>query len=196
MAKEKNTSETGFITLPIEKLVAAQWNYKTDDEEKENKLLANIKRNGQLENIIVRELETGFFEVVNGNHRLTVFEKLEYPSVHCFNLGKISVAAAERIAVETNETRFPTDSVKLASVLREIIDEFGLKNAEETLPFNEAELNAFNKLLDFDPEQFSGSEGFPNNLPKIVIETSEENFPELKNEIERIAIQFPGTIIK
>ena len=59
--------------VDTDKLDPAPWNYKGDDEEKAAKLLAQIERNGQLENIIVREMPKGRLEVVNGNHRLPVF---------------------------------------------------------------------------------------------------------------------------
>lgn len=197
MAKETKKHNLGFVTIPINQLIEADWNYKNDDPEKEIKLLENIKRNGQLENIIVRELETGFYEVVNGNHRLRVFNQLQYDSIFCFNLGVISVAAAERIAIETNETKFQTDTVRMAQVLNEIIQEYGIEDVEATMPFNHAELEAFQKLLDFNPNDFgeSGSDGNPAS-PKITVECSHENLPELKAEIERIAIQFPGTTVK
>ena len=70
----KKGYKMGFIEIPTDKLVKADWNYKTEDQEKQEKLKENIKRNGQIENIIIRELETGFFEVVNGNHRLSVLK--------------------------------------------------------------------------------------------------------------------------
>jgi ParB-like chromosome segregation protein Spo0J len=48
---------TGFCELNISQLVKADWNYKVDNEALAEKLANNIKRNGQIENIIVRELD-------------------------------------------------------------------------------------------------------------------------------------------
>lgn len=143
------TSEK-WIQLPVEKLVKADWNYKTEDEEKSRVLRNNIKRNGQIENILVRELDTGFYEVVNGNHRYDVFIQLGLSEVMCFNLGKISFAQAKRIAVETNETKFENDQLKLAELLRELDMEFGTEDLVSSLPFSEQELDNFKKLLEFD----------------------------------------------
>src|SRR3972149_2059713 len=66
-----------YKLMPIEILVKADWNYKADDEEKSNKLTNNIKRIGQVENIQVRELDTGYYEVINGNHRLDCLQKID-----------------------------------------------------------------------------------------------------------------------
>jgi ParB-like chromosome segregation protein Spo0J len=71
MFKKNKTEfkENSFVDIPLDLLVPADWNYKTDDEYRQEKLKNNIKRNGQVENIIVRLLSTGFYEIVNGNHR-------------------------------------------------------------------------------------------------------------------------------
>lgn len=150
----KKGYKMGFIEIPIVKLVKADWNYKTEDLNKQEKLKENIKRNGQIENIIVRELETGFFEVVNGNHRLSVLKALNIEKAYSYNLGKISQAQAIRIAIETNETKFDTDSIALAERVKELTEEFDLKDLVNTLPYSEIEIDNFSKLTDFDWEQY------------------------------------------
>jgi len=146
----KKGYKLGFIEIPTEKLVKADWNYKTEDPNKQEKLKENIKRNGQIENIIIRELETGFYEVVNGNHRLSVLKALNIEKAYSYNLGKISQAQAIRIAIETNETKFDTDSIALAERVKELTEEFDLKDLINTLPYSETEIDNFSKLTDFD----------------------------------------------
>ena len=58
-----------MTVLPIDALRKAPWNYKTDDPKLAEKLRANMERNGQLENIVVRQMDDESYEVVNGNHR-------------------------------------------------------------------------------------------------------------------------------
>ena len=147
---EKKGYKLGFIEIPTDKLVKADWNYKTEDPNKQEKLKENIKRNGQIENIIIRELETGFYEVVNGNHRLSVLKALNIEKAYSYNLGKISQAQAIRIAIETNETKFDTDSIALAERVKELTEEFDLKDLINTLPYSEIEIDNFSKLTDFD----------------------------------------------
>ncbi len=146
----KKGYKLGFIEIPTDKLVKADWNYKTEDPNKQEKLKENIKRNGQIENIIIRELETGFYEVVNGNHRLSVLKALNIEKAYSYNLGKISQAQAIRIAIETNETKFDTDSIALAERVKELTEEFDLKDLINTLPYSETEIDNFSKLTDFD----------------------------------------------
>lgn len=148
----------GWVEVPIGLLQKADWNYKKDDEEKANKLAKNIERNGQLENILIRETAAGDLEVVNGNHRLAAFQQLKFEKVMCFHLGRISNARAKRIAIETNETRFETDFLKLAQLLKDMVvgeeAEFELADLEATMPFTHEELEHHFKLLDFDWNQF------------------------------------------
>ena len=84
---KKEKLNKGWLEIDINELVKADWNYKTDDEFKLKKLQENIKRNGQIENIIIRELDTGFFEIVNGNHRYEALLSLKQEKVMCYNLG-------------------------------------------------------------------------------------------------------------
>jgi len=144
----------GYIEISLDKLVKADWNYKTEDKDKQEKLKENIKRNGQIENIIIRELDTGFYEVVNGNHRLSVLKDLNIEKAYSYNLGKITQAQAIRIAIETNETKFDTDSIALAERVKELTKEFDLKDLINTLPYSEIEIDNFSKLTDFDWEQY------------------------------------------
>lgn len=107
----KNTDALKYYqNIPIEKIVKATWNYKYDNSELKEKLKVNIAKNGQIENIIVRTIGDDLFEIVNGNHRYDAFIELGIKEVVCFNVGKISLAQAQQIAIETNETRFESDN--------------------------------------------------------------------------------------
>lgn len=144
-----------FHVFPISILVKAVWNYKEENENLTSKLIANIKQNGQVENIQVRLLDTGYYEIVNGNHRLDAMLSLGREFIVCYNHGSISDSKAKRIAIETNETRFATDSIKLADLIKEISTDFDISDLESTMPYNETELNNFIELTNFDWDQFS-----------------------------------------
>ena len=180
--------------MSIDKLVKADWNYKEQDEEQSENLIGNMKRNGQVENIIVRKLETGFFEVVNGNHRLDVMNKLGINNVVVCNRGKLSLAEAQRLAIETNETKFQSDNIKLAEIIKEMSLEFKDEDLLKTLPYNEEELNNFKELLSFDWEQYNTEEALDFDKAdeftmNINLNISPETFKEwekLKDRMKRI----------
>lgn len=151
-----------YIELPINKLVKAVWNYKVDDEALLEKLKNNLKTNGQIENIIVRVLPTGFYEIVNGNHRYDALKAIGTEKAVCYNLGEITLSAAQRIAIETNETRFDSNKEALAKLIEEIklSNEFTDEELNTTFPFTAEEYEAFaNSLLpELDLEQIEANE--------------------------------------
>ena len=131
-----------YMVVPVDRIVKAEWNYKQEDAKQRDKLINNMQRNGQVENTIVRELEDGTMEMVNGNHRLDVFNELGMTEILVYNLGKnVPDEMAFKIAIETNETRFKSDPNRMAQVVDSIIDEFGKGDLLETLPFNEAQID-------------------------------------------------------
>lgn len=159
--------DKGFQSVTIDRLVKADWNYKEDNEVLLEKLVNNIKRNGQIENIIIRELDTGFLEVVNGNHRLDALKVIGAEEVYCFNLGTISESQAKRIAVETNETRFNSNQDNLASILLELVDDFDIDDLLETMPFDES---VFAVGESYEPEVDSVEQEEPEiNVPESFV---------------------------
>ena len=84
--------------------------------------------------------------MVNGNHRLKACEKIGLEKIMCCNLGTIGLKAAKRIAVETNETKFPSDKGKLSDILGELIDSFGLEDIISTTPWNTDEIEKLAKI--------------------------------------------------
>lgn len=132
-----------FEKVKIDRLVKSPFNYKDNDEEMSRKLVANIRKNGQLETILVRRLPTGSFEICNGNHRYDAMCELGMDEVMVCNIGTISDTQAKRIAIELNETGFPNDILRLSANLIEVSKEFG-EECMDTLPYDEKEME---KLL-------------------------------------------------
>ena len=159
---------TQWVELPVNKLVKAPWNYKKEDVTLTQKLAANVRLNGQVENLRVRDMEDGNYEVVNGNHRLEVFNILKWKTCICFNFGKITDAKAQRIAIETNETKFESDTAQLAELIKDMAlvpnAEFDIDDLLATMPYDEKTLRGFGELVDFDWDKFQRPEEEPQVL--------------------------------
>jgi len=180
-------NKSKFKMIPLKQLWKAQWNYKEDNQEQLNRLVENMKRNNQVENIQVREVESEdgktFFEVINGNHRLDAMTTIGFPSAMCYNHGQISDAQAQRIAIETNETRFQNDGTKMSELIASFSKDFSMEELAQTLPFTEEEINGHINLLNysFDDINTDGEEGefnpnAPDNLKTIRVTVPEETF--------------------
>lgn len=139
-----------YRDIDIISLVPADWNYKEEDLATQRSLVENIRQNGQIENVIVRKVGPAQWEVINGNHRLKAFQTLEYETVLCYDMGEITLEHAKRIAIETNETRFESDRMKLAKTIAELSAKFGTKELSVTLPYSEQEIDNTRQILNFD----------------------------------------------
>lgn len=148
---------TGWVTIPVELLDKAPWNVKDEDEAQSKALAANMARNGVIVNSIVRALPNGRYELVDGNHRLDAYESVGVEEVMCFNLGDKTEPEAQRIAIEINETRFPTNEVRLAQAMEVLSVEFGLDDLEATMPYTRQDLEDLVEMTRFDWENYGES---------------------------------------
>lgn len=147
-----------IVMIPIGELNKAEWNYKKNDEDLEAKLVENIRRNGILQVSAIYEEEDGRKVVLDGNHRLDAYNRLDFELVPCVNLGKITLARAKRISIELNETKFEYSKIKLAEIIGDMTDQFTIDELVLTLPFGEDELEGLRDLLDFDWNQYDNEE--------------------------------------
>jgi len=181
----------GMNSLPIAKLVEADWNYKQDNEMTQRILANNIKKNGQIINIITRELDDGTHEVVNGNHRLKALRDIGAKDAVCFNLGNITLSEAKRIAIETNETNFKPSLYRLSSLIAEITRDvkydLNVKYDFEkhTLPYSNEEIHRFKEISDIDLKKENKQP--PDKLGAARVGTT--TTPKKKKGIEETAPQ-------
>lgn len=155
-----------YIVIPIDLLVKADWNYKKEDEFTSQQLRNNLKRNGQVENIQVRQLDTGYYEVVNGNHRVDEMLAIGKSFVVAYNHGNMSLAEAVRIATETNETRFEKDLNKLSKLVADLKLSFDDADLAATLPFNQDEFDELLRLSTIDLDA----------IPDLIDDSVEDSF--------------------
>lgn len=155
-----------YKLVPIEQLVHAEWNYKQNSDEMTAKLVANMTRNGQVENLLVRKLKDGKYEVVNGNHRMDALKQIGCTKAVCYDLGTISDEEAYRISIETNETKFAVDQVQLAKLIGDITKAIPVEDLVATFPYNADEIENYLKMNTFNWEDF--------NKPSDVSETDVE----------------------
>lgn len=141
--------------LPIASLIKAAWNYKADDKALSEKLTNNIRKNGQVETIIVRPLNDSLYEVVNGNHRLEALLELKYESVLCIDVGPISEIQAKRLALETNETRFLSDPNKIGVILSELTNVYSADDLISTMGLSEDDICTYSEMSKFDWDKYT-----------------------------------------
>lgn len=189
----------GFTDIDVELLVKADWNYKQDDEYKKSKLINNFEANGQVENIIIRDLDDGTYEIVNGNHRYDVMVEVGLSKCHVYNLGIISKAQAMRIALETNETRFLSDDEKLAVTIDELLEAYDITDLSSTLPWTEDEIESMKSTLDdyIPDERQELSEDAGSNDGRVVYIISVDVCDDaIEQELQNICDTYDSAVMR
>jgi len=168
-----------WIELPKHVLREAPWNYKTTDAKLMKKLERNMIKNGIVQNLIVRPISGGFYEVVNGNHRLKIIETMRIDKVMCFNLGNVSETKAKRIALETNETNFGRDDGKMNNLIKEISADIDETDFATTL---DDEILSIHKIIDSKPFEITEAANKPPaKQSELVYSTSPDKHKEPDN---------------
>jgi|21_taG_2_1085346.scaffolds.fasta_scaffold06650_4 ParB-like chromosome segregation protein Spo0J len=190
----KKKYKLGWVDVEVKDLVKAEWNYKEEDKKQTEKLIANFKKNGQVENIQIRELGDKY-EVVNGNHRLDVMKEIGMDKAHAYNYGEMTKAAAQIVAIETNETRFRSNAFKLAETFEELKDTYSVEEMTKTMPFDEKEIFNMIEVLNFDWEGLNEEDEsldlekkdvFNNLISLKVSSDTFERWLELKTKMKQI----------
>ncbi|QLY78065.1 ParB/RepB/Spo0J family partition protein [Clostridium intestinale] len=113
--KEDEVSNERSISL--DKLIPSTKNFygiRNIDE-----LAESIKKQGLLQNLVVREMNTGYFEILAGHRRYTALKQLGEAEAKCNVLKNINDEQAEIILIITNkETRELTPTEKMKGVRR------------------------------------------------------------------------------
>jgi hypothetical protein len=184
-----------FKIIPLDLIIPAEWNYKTNDEEKARKLENNIRRNGQVENVLVRDLPTGYFEMVNGNHRQPAFRNVGMRFAFCYDCGPISLAEAQRLAIETNETRFDSDALKLGDLLGQLAQVYSIEELTATLPYSPESLSSMISLTDFDwrPPTLEQANGGPAKRKVLKLTLSAEAYGRWEEWLNRCTVEIGQT---
>ncbi|ROL55809.1 hypothetical protein D9V84_10370 [Bacteroidetes/Chlorobi group bacterium Naka2016] len=86
--------------IPLEMLIPASWNEKSNDLERTEQFSIYLKTNDAVPFCQVRKLSTGFYEILDGNYKLFALRQLGYKCVIAFDHGKIPFSKAKMISSE------------------------------------------------------------------------------------------------
>ena len=171
--------KTQLVEMDIKDLIKAEWNYKSDgSDEQINKLIESIKEDKSVGVLAVRELDKKF-EVIDGNHRLEAIKRLKWKKVPCENFGSISKAKAITIARRRNHKWFEDDILAYAELFqKDVLPEYSIDDLEKFMPDTKEEMENFNKLLEFDWDQYNEDPTYDEeeNLKSIKIVMPEETY--------------------
>jgi len=127
--------------LSIEELHEAPWNSNEMDEGMLSKLKASLSRYGLVENLVVRPVGKGQYEVVSGNQRLKLLRQMGHASVPCVVV-EVDNAETRLLAQALNRVHGEDDLGLKAELVREILEHVPEPRVVELLPETSNSLQA------------------------------------------------------
>ena len=109
-----------LVEIPVEHLRGAPWNANHMDEGMMEHLRESVRRYGLVENLVVRPLGPGSYEVLSGNQRLRLLRELGMSTVPCF-VAAVDDANARLLAQALNRVRGQDDLGLKADLVREVL---------------------------------------------------------------------------
>lgn len=143
------------MILPI--IYNPKLNYKENENNQLefDKVKKSLQKFGQLQPIIVRQLDDEIYEIVNGYHRFEAMKELGYTEIEVKDLGKIDFDQAVAIALQTEDTKIPIDNVELASLINTLVtEEKPIEYWSELLPYDAELIKSKIELINFDFSQY------------------------------------------
>lgn len=157
-------------------------------------LIANVKRNGFTQPILVRP-NTGdgrAYEVVDGEHRLRAARAAGIEFVPCV-VSMIDGVEAKAQTLAMNQLRGEMDASQVAAIIREIDGEgIDLEQLATFTGFSEAELRDLDRLLEID---WSTADTSGSREPRTTPQGDDERWVDLKVRVPySIATMFRGEL--
>ena len=137
------------IELPTDLLREAARNPNQVDDAMLTRLKVSLSRFGVLENLVVRHIPDGYFEVVGGNHRLRLLKDLAYSTAPCVVI-HLEDAGARLLAQALNRIEGTDDLALKAELVSEVLKRIPQEDVVRLLPETAASLQSLAALGEAD----------------------------------------------
>ena len=131
--------------LPLGQLREAPWNPNQMDEPMLGKLRESIRRFGLLEPLVVRPLEDGAYEVIDGNQTLRILTELAFESAPCVVIN-LDDTQAQLLSQALNHIRGEEDLGLRAELLKSILASIPQEEVLKLLPESPRSLAALTSI--------------------------------------------------
>lgn len=136
-----------FASVSPGDLRANPWNVNRVTPDNEAKIEESLKRyGGFFKPIICRETPAGL-EILGGEHRWEIAQRLGYQTVPVYNLGLISDEKAKEISLIDNARYGADDTLALSELLKDLGSSDDLQSF---LPYSDADLTAIFQSSNID----------------------------------------------
>ena len=140
------------VMVKVAEIAPDPQNHNAMSSKDYSTLVASLVEFGFVDPLLVREKKGKRgekYETINGEHRWRAAQDVGLAAVPCINLGVVSDAEAEQLAVVTNELGGDPDQVRLAERLRRINLGVPFEKLARIMPYSSTELKVLIGSVDF-----------------------------------------------
>lgn len=133
------------VDIAVDRLLPALWNPNMLGTEMAQKLRNSLEKYGQVENLVVRPVGSGMYEVIGGNHRLRILTDSGVSLAPCVVVD-VTDSDARLLAQALNRVQGEDDIGLKAELLRDILGSMTREEALSILPESAATLRELETL--------------------------------------------------
>lgn len=139
-------------TVPIEHVEPNDWNVNEQSPGIFAREKESLKLFGFVVPVVVRPKKgkSGFFEIIDGEHRWKAAHELHMQEIPIFDIGPIGDHEAEQLSIILNELKGKPNEDKLAASLRKLLAKSTIDDLVRVLPYSKDQFAKIAKLPDFD----------------------------------------------
>lgn len=165
--------------IPVDKIIANDWNPKLDDTPEYAKIRRSIEINGYASPILTRR-KGDKYEIIDGQNRFYAIYELGYQELYIYDAGEVSDEEAKAMTLFM-QTQVPFEKTLLAPLAME------LNKLNMELPFSDKEMFKFEKIAsqDFDDVPKTDMDSFKD----LKIRMTQDQFDFITNAIKTVAQQ-------
>ncbi len=134
-----------LMNLHLEQLQDAPWNPNRMDDVTLKRLIESMTRFGMVQNLVVRPIGEGDYEVLSGNQRLQALKELGYAKAPCVVV-EVDDVHARLLAQALNRIQGEDDLGLKAELVREILESLPKEEVLSLLPETTESLQALSSL--------------------------------------------------
>jgi len=153
--------------LPTCELHVSDPGWRYDNTEVAGKLRESFRLYGQVAPVVVRTIEEGVREVVDGRKRLQIMRDLEFDEIVVLDVGAMPVPTAQKVAMAL-DLRFQTDYAAVAHAVSGLLDGGDTpESLEAACPWDAERLRGFKELATFDWSRFAAKDENGSATPTL-----------------------------
>jgi len=172
--------------IPIDQIEPNPWNPNRMSKREFEALKQEIQKRGQIYPIVVRELENGKYQIIDGEHRWKAMKELGYRTIKIINLGKVDDRLAKILTVNLNQIRGEFDIEALYTLIESMIskEEIDPNILKEEMPLLEEDIDIVIQSLNINTRyiELSTKKKDKKKTYKLVLKfTTEKEYERVVN---------------